>query len=388
MWCQPHQFPLKTDLFQCLFSGGWGEAGFSLLLLNSLLWKSPYKVPESKHNSARRRVSTQAAASCQSPGPSALLNSQFLPAQLENPSHHLTPAAPRLRVGVLWHPHTQPHLEFPEGAEVPDLLHVVLLEEGVGQRLTGCVPLLWVHHQEPGDLHKGTGSTQGVPGICKTPLQKAFPSPSTYQVLDGVRAVVPLWGPELVVPVHDHPQHQHLLAVPEGRRASQQGVHDHPGAPPAGSPARHSSLGWHPRGTQPDPRPKGGLVPPPRQHMRSYYVVLPPWKTRRKRPCAVSDEGGWARCWGSLALMGNREQGLPCSWVGVWGFWVQLIGSCSLDAAGGSWVGGICFPCFFIGVFRGGRGCGRVGHGGASKAGCSGAVSAQAVVCKVSWHGS
>lgn len=40
---------------------------------------------------------------------------------------------------------------------------------------------------------------------------------SAHQIFHCVRSVVPLWGAELVATLHDHPQHQHLLAMPERR---------------------------------------------------------------------------------------------------------------------------------------------------------------------------
>lgn len=52
-----------------------------------------------------------------------------------------------------------------------------------------------------------------------------------YQVFHSVRPVIPLWGAELVSTFHDHPQHQHLFAVPERWRASQQGEKDHSTGP-------------------------------------------------------------------------------------------------------------------------------------------------------------
>lgn len=56
---------------------------------------------------------------------------------------------------------------------------------------------------------------------------------SNHQIFDRVRAVLPFWGGEVVLPGQNHSQHQHLFPVPEGRRACQQRVHDHPRTPSA-----------------------------------------------------------------------------------------------------------------------------------------------------------
>lgn len=106
------------------------------------------------------------AASCQSLAPSALLNTiSSYPARTPIPC-----SPPGFRVPRRPRSQHQPHLEFPEGAEVSDLLHVVLLEEGVCQCLPRCVPPLWVHHQEPGDLQDGTGLIPWCPNHLLPPV--------------------------------------------------------------------------------------------------------------------------------------------------------------------------------------------------------------------------
>ena len=52
-----------------------------------------------------------------------------------------------------------------------------------------------------------------------------------YQVLDGIRSIVPLRWRELIAALHDHSQHQHLLAVPEGRGPRQKCEQDHSTSP-------------------------------------------------------------------------------------------------------------------------------------------------------------
>lgn len=70
----------------------------------------------------------------------------------------------------------------------------------------------------PPGIWRSAGQQQVDPTASQPPAPHCIsPFLSTHQVLDGVRAIIPLWGAKLVVPVHDHPQHQHLLAVPEGR---------------------------------------------------------------------------------------------------------------------------------------------------------------------------
>lgn len=42
--------------------------------------------------------------------------------------------------------------EFPEGAEVSDFLHHVLLKERMCEGILHCVPVLGLHHQKMGNL--------------------------------------------------------------------------------------------------------------------------------------------------------------------------------------------------------------------------------------------
>lgn len=89
------------------------------------------------------------------------------------------------------HPDTSQHADYQHpkclsGAEESHILLLVLSKEGMCQGLLRSETYSWLHHQQSG-----------------------------YQIFHSVRPIIPLWGAKLVATLHDHPQHQHLFAMPE-----------------------------------------------------------------------------------------------------------------------------------------------------------------------------